>query len=258
MPLPSSTQIGNIPNQAINSGPAGTRSFGAGNQTITSILDEQFTPEFDRINQALPGLEEVLQNRINGPADFNQFSGALEQFAGGLTDQLFGAGGAVEQASRGALGQTVQSGFGPTSGGFDNARMNILTGARDTLTQGIAGQAVNLAQLASGQRTADIQSLLGFTGMQAGRRDSLAESLFGGAATINQQGMDRETMDLNRRLIDHALGQQNQGSGIGGLLGRIGGGLLGSALGPIGSAAGGALGGRLAGLLGGGNPKSKN
>lgn len=224
-----------------------------GPNTLAGILDSNFTPEFNRLNEGLPGIEDLLQTTIESPLDFEQFAPALEQFAGGLSAQMFGAGGSVEQASRQALGQSVQSGFGPTSGGFDNARLSILKEARGSFNEALSTQAVNLAQIASTKRSSDIQTLLGFTQNQGARRDSAAESLFGGRATIDQQGMDRETMDLNRRMIEQGLmdGQTSMGDRLsGGLSGAAGGFVAGNMVVPgIGGIVGAGIGG-LAGLFG--------
>jgi hypothetical protein len=225
------------------------------NTGLSGIIDEQFSPELERLDQGLPGLEELLMDRISSGPDFQQFAPALEQFAGNITDQFFGAGGAVEQASRQALGQAVGSGFGPTSGGFDAARMNILRGATEQVGQAIGSQAVNLAQVASGQRSADIQTLLGLTGLQAGRRDELARDIFGITQTGIANEMDRETLGLNRRLIEEALRDPSILERIGGSAGSIlsgagTGAAIGSIVPGLGTGVGAALGGTL-GLIGG-------
>ena len=207
-------------------------------------------------HSTLPGTEDLFNKRISTGLDFQGFDDALSKFAGGLSEQLFGAGGSVETASRSALGEAVGSGFGPTSGGFDNARLNILKGAGQQFNSALAEQAVNIAGVASQQRSADINSILGLQQSQAGRRDSIAESIFGAQATIDQQGFDRETMDLNKQLIEQALRRGNRGRSVGS---RVKGGLSGSASGAvagtivagpgIGTTAGAIIGG-LAGLFG--------
>lgn len=252
MPLPNST-IGGFATPAPRTQGAG--GFGGGDRSLASILDNNFAPEFNRLNEGLPGIEDLLTDRIQGPVDLNQFAPALEQFAGGLSAQMFGAGGSVEQATRGALGQSVQSGFGPASGGFENAKLHILKGATGEFQNALAGQAVNLAQLASTQRSQDISALLGFTQNQGARRDSAAESLFGGQATIDQAGRDDETMALNRRLIENALANGGDPNSIGSratnaLSGAAGGFVAGNMVVPgVGGFIGAGIGG-LAGLFG--------
>ena len=218
-----------------------------------SPISNQIQDELDRLGGALPSIEELLMNRINATIDFNQYSDALNTFAGGITDQFFRPGGMVEQASRQALGQTVQTGFGPQSGGFDAARMNILAGARDQVGQAIGSQAVNLAQMASGQRSADIQTLLGFAGMQGARRDELARDLFGIQQTGVVNQLDRDTFNLNRRMVENALAQQRQqqGGGIWEFLGGLGGSVLGGTLGMAGMGIGEQVGSQLGNWLGG-------
>ena len=230
--------------------PSGGSSSAA--RSLGGILDEQFAPEYERLNEGLPGIEELFNERVASGPDYSAYSGALEDFAGSVFEQYFGSGGAVEGASRAALGQAVQSGFGPTSGGFDNARMNILREASGQFGQAVAGQATQLAGYASQDRGIDIQSLLGYTGLQAGRRDALAESLFGGQATIDQQGIDREVLDLNRRMIEQALRNSGQSIGSrlgGGLSGAASGAIAGSIIPGIGTGIGAAIGG-IAGLFG--------
>jgi hypothetical protein len=217
----------------------------------SQILNQDFRPEFDRVSGQLPNLEQTFMDRLNSGPDFEAYRSELDAFGGSLMDTLFGPGGQVEQATRQALGQSVASGFGPTSGGFDKARLNILGGARDAFGGAIAGQAVNIAQLAGQQHMGELGALGGFQQFQAGRADDLRESLFGGEMSIRQMEMDRETMELNRRMVEAGLAQQGGGGlSIGGALeGALGGAAAGSFIPGIGSLAGGIIGG-IGGLFG--------
>ena len=175
------------------------------NRSLPGVLTSQFEPELGRIDAALPGLEELLLGQINAPIDYSAFKAPLEDFAGGLTKELYGPGGYVEEATQGALGMTQKTGFGPTSGGFDRARLNILGGANDQFANALSGKAVELANLASSTRDSNIRNLLAYTGNLQARRDDYATSLFTGRQAINQYGMDRNIFDLNRRMVEHAL-----------------------------------------------------
>lgn len=172
---------------------------------LNDILQNRFVPELDRIGANMGNIEQMFMDAYNAPIDFSQYNDALSTFAGGVSDQYFAPGGIVEQQSRQALGQTVNTGFGTTSGGFDNARMNILSGATGAMNNAIAMQAGDLARLAQSDRQNQLNTAFGYLGLEKGRHDSLLESLFGGAATDRVYGMDEEMLALNRSMIQKAL-----------------------------------------------------
>lgn len=177
------------------------------------------------VNVNYSGLQDALVGLAN--PNFDQFRGSLSAMAEGLTNELFGPGGPVEQATTEALRGTVKKGFGPQSGGFTSARQNILAGARNQVTNQVAQGALSLVPFALQQQ----------------------ESIFGGRATIENLRLAAEQMNQNERLLDKSI--QQSGCGIGRRLGAgLQGGLAGSILPGIGTATGAILGG-LAGLFGG-------
>lgn len=225
--------------------PRSGSSAGAGYRdptfAIRDLLGERFLPEFERLAERQAELEEQLLGRIEDPIDFESFRGELSTLAESVTRDLFGPGGAVEDATTRAAGESVRSGFGTRSGGFDRARLNILEGARDQVTDVVGRAAPQLAQTAAQTRAADIGALGEFTAGQAARQTDLLESLFGGFATIEQINQAREQLGLNEDIIREVL-RGGGGGGVGGFLGKLGGGLLGATLGPIAGGIGGALG----------------
>lgn len=216
---------------------------------LGGIIQNIYAPEYDRTMAGLPGAEEMLLERIKSPLDFGAFRSELEAMAQGLTGELFRPGGQVEQASRAALDQTVATGFGSTSGGYTNARQNIMTGARDTVSNAIAQGAIQLAPVAVQSRQNEIGNALGLTSYYAGRSDDLRESLFGGRATIEQLQLARQQMRQNQQVIDAQL-NQGFGSRLGGAAkGALAGMAMGSFLPGPGHVVGGVL-GALGGLFG--------
>lgn len=219
--------------------------------SLGGILDQYFKPELYDTEGNAAAARDAFTERLNTPTDFSRFRGELTAMAQGITNEMFGPGGAVEQATGQAAEQSVGTGFGPTSGGFDRARRNIYSGARDQVGNAIAQGAIQLAPIAAQERAGDIGALAQLYGLEAGRGDALRESLFGGEATIENLGLAKETMMLNRRLIEDSLRRSRSGGGIGGFLGKLGGGIIGSALGPVGTALGSRLGELTTGWLGG-------
>lgn len=217
------------------------RSRNQPSQSLGDILGVDFREEFERLQGGQSDLEQRLFDAINAPVDFEAFRGQLSGLAESVTGELFGAGGQVELATRGAAGRTVETGFGTSSGGFDRARQNIFGQARESVANVVGQSAVELSGQAVQQRAADIGALGDFTQFQTGRLDDLRESLFGGQVTIEQLNLAKEQMAQNQRLIDEAI-SGGGGGGIGGFLGKVGGGILGSALGPIGAGLGAKVG----------------
>jgi hypothetical protein len=206
---------------------------------LGGILDSYYRPELDRTQGSAADAQDAFLERLNAPTDYSGLRGELSAMAEGITSEMFGPGGAVQQATSQAAEQSVGTGFGPSSGGFDRARRNIFSGARGEVTNRIAQGALQLAPIAMQERQGDISALGDFYGMQATRGDALRDSLFGGEATIENLGMAREQLDLNRMLIEESLRQSRSGGGIGGFLKKAAGGLIGTALGgPIGGAFG--------------------
>lgn len=223
---------------------------------LNDILQNRFVPELDRIGANMGNIEQMFMDAYNAPIDFSQYNDALSTFAGGVSDQYFAPGGIVEQQSRQALGQTVNTGFGTTSGGFDNARMNILSGATGAMNNAIAMQAGELARLAQADRQNQLATAFGYLGLEKSRADALRESLFGGAATERVYGMDERMLRLNEMMVMNEFGDGEGfdftgrlGSGAGGALsGAAAGSMIGSAGGPIGMGLGALIGG-LGGFL---------
>lgn len=217
--------------------------------SLRGILDDRFAGELDRLEASVPDLEEEFLETLRSPVNFEAFRGELTSLAESVTNQLFGAGGAVEQGFSQATGGAIARGMDPRSGTAARGRQNVLSQAAGQVRDVVGQGAVQLANTAVADRAQTIQSLLGFTQGQQARSDSLRESIFGGQATIDQAGLAREQFDLNKMLVEESLRRQRSGGGIGGFLGKIGGGLLGSALGPLGATVGSRLGGSIGDAL---------
>lgn len=234
----------------------GTRRPGPPRSSIgdmEQIINNRFLPEFERTQAALPGIQELFMERLNAPVDYSGLRGELQAVAEGVGEELFRPGGSVELASRGAAEGSVRTGFGPSSGGFDRARMNILDEAQGTIGRTISQGALQLAPMALQKRQGDIANAFGLLQLQSGRADDLRESLFGGRASIEQLKLARDQMKLNRRLVEAGLANQNLSTGdrIGGALsGAAGGALAGAQAGTIFGLPGAAVGGILGGLAG--------
>lgn len=235
----------------LNQQPAGSERF---TSSMEQILQRLYAPEYDRTQAQLPGAEQLLAERVRSPVDFGAFRSELEAMAQGLTSELFRPGGQVEQQGRAALDQSVAGGFGPTSGGYSRSRQNILTGARDTVSNAIAQGAIQLAPVAVQSRANEIANAFGLTQYTAGRADDLRESLFGARSSIEQLGLAKEQMRQNQLVLEAALGDRArrngwQGRVSGALGGALSGAAAGSAIPGIGTVVGGILGG-LGGLFG--------
>jgi len=204
---------------------------------LLSPIDRFFLPEFERLQGGQESLENLFLNRVQSPVDFERFRAPLESFAQSVQGELFSPGGAVDTASRAALDTEIQAGRGPRSGSFNRSRLDILGQASDTLSGAIGQAAPQIAQTAVINRGQDIESLFRLLGLQSGRLDDIRDSLFTGEAAEVQRGFTRESLDLNRRLIEASLGGGG-GGGIGGFLRSLGSGLFGSAIGPLGATLG--------------------
>ena len=212
--------------------------------TLEQILGDYFAPGFQQTQANKGNIQDTLMKRISSGPDFAKYRGELSTVATGLADELFSPGGEVEQAYSDAFGQTVESGFGTSSGGFERARGNILRGARDVVGRGIAQGALQLAGTAEQSRASDINALLGLHEGEAGRMEGLRESLFGGQATIEQLKLAQEQMGLNRELMRKAGKGRGLGSRTGGAAkGALAGASIGSAIPGFGTAAGAVIGG---------------
>lgn len=131
-------------------------------------------------------------------------------------------------------GQDIQAGLGTLGYGLEAQNM-----------QNQANQAyVNSILGAGGQNLQALQGAGGLYGNLAGQAGG-----FGfGMEDLYRDPMMQQTGYINQRnLQQRQLDAQNQGGGIGGFLGSLGGMAAGSVLGPLGSAAGGALGNSLFG-----------
>lgn len=224
--------------------------------SLRGILDDRFSGELDRLTESQPDLETNFLEALRSPVNFEDFRGELSEFAESVTSDVFGPGGAVQGAINQATPDILNSGMSPFGGTAARTRNDILRGATDQVSNAIGQQAGKLAGIASQNRTNDIASRLAFTELQAGRADSLRESLFGGQATIENLGLARESQDLNRRMIEQALRQREGGGGFGSFFGNLGGGLLGATLGPIGATVGSRAGGAIGDALFGGGGSS--
>jgi hypothetical protein len=239
------------------SSPAPPRTAPRRTLTLEDILRDHFLPEFQRLQGGRAASERDLRQRIASGPDYSGLRGELTTVATGITDELFAPGGQVDQATRTAFGDTVASGFGPTSGSYERARQHILGGARDAVSRGIAQGALQLAPTAMQARAGDIASLIDVHGLETGRLEGLRESLFGGQATIENLRLADETLGLNRSIVDAYLRQAGRGRGIGSRIGGAASGALagaqvgaqlGTPFGLPGMGVGAAVGG-LAGLL---------
>lgn len=212
-------------------------------RNLGGILDE-FGQAQDFQQERARELEGQFEDVLAGGRE------ALSDVAQGVTAELFAPGGQVEQATNRALRSTVESGFGPRSGGFDQARLNIQERAQDQVAN-------RVAQAAPEIRSQTIQGLGQLAGQLRGSAESLRESEFGGQATIEQLGLARERQDMNERIMQEFLDERG-GADIGGAAsGALSGAATGATIGSIvpgfgtaiGAAGGGILGG-LSGLLG--------
>lgn len=213
---------------------------------LQTVLDDSFYPEYNRLQDNQQGIEELFIEMLQSPVNYGDLRSEVSAVGESVVNQLFGAGGDVETAFGEALGQTVETGFGTTSGGFARARQNILGQATEQVTDAVSRAAVDLAPVAAQSRGQDIASLLGFTEFQGGRLDNLRESLFGGATQIEQLDLAQQQAFNNRRLTDQALYERNnQGGGFWDSIGGIAGAAAGSVFGPVGTAVGSKLGGKV-------------
>lgn len=220
---------------------------------LEDILTQYFQPELDRLQSDRSALERMFLERLTTPADLHRYRTDLEALGNTLASDLFGPGGTVERAYGQALGRSVESGLGTTSGSFARARQNILLGARDQISKTIGQNILGLVPVVEQSRGADLAALLDYVNRQSDRLEGLRESMFTGRAGIAQLGLAEQTMDMNRRILDSLLRRQRSG-GLGGFLkstfGTIAGGLLGSIVPGVGTAVGTAIGQRLSRKIG--------
>lgn len=117
------------------------------------------------LNNKQQGRQDTREQRIldalGSPTDFSSIRGELTSISQAVADELFGKGGSIDKATRGAMDDSVASGFGTTSGGYTAARQNILSGGRDVVGRSIAQNGAALAQLAVQQRGQNLDSLMG-------------------------------------------------------------------------------------------------
>lgn len=210
-----------------------------------------FGEEADRIRDRQPGIEEAFMERLGGSTDFGRIRGELEAVGQGVAEDLFRPGGQVEQATRGALSQSVQSGFGPSSGGFDRARMNILGGARDRITSALAQAAPQLASTAVQEDLGRLRQEGNFVMGQAGLANDLSQSEFGAMSTIEQLRLAHEQMRMNQEEMGCGLGDRLGSAVTSGGQGAATGAIIGGGVGSIPAAAVGGGIGFLGGLFGG-------
>ena len=226
-------------------GGARATSVQAEEQQVGSLEDilQGFGEARERMGERARGVEDAFLQDLRGGRE------ALSSMAQGITAELFAPGGQVEEATSQALRQTTESGFGPRSGGFDQARLNILEGAQEQVAN-------RVAQAAPQIRGQTLQGFGQLAGQLRGATESLRESEFGGRASIEQLEMARQRQRQNEMILQEFLDERGGGIGetiAGGLTGAGSGALagagMGSVLGVPGAAAGGIIGG-LAGLLG--------
>ena len=172
---------------------------------LRGILDTDIVPELERLGGQQKDIEALYTEKLAAPIDYDAYNKGLTAWADSYSQQLYGPGGAVEMGDRASLSNSVDSGFGGTSGGFDNARNNTRMQSSRNFHDSMANQVVAVGQQAMTQRSNDLDSLLGYVTNQGARRDSLAGDLFAGTQGIELQKNDRETMELNRRMIEKAL-----------------------------------------------------
>lgn len=252
---------------------------------LQSILEEV-------LGAARTGLEAGQRagadvGRFLRPTDFGRVRRELGAVAEGISGDLFDTGGPVDQAIRQASGASVESGFGPSSGGRDQAIFNILRGARGEINRGIAQAAPQLASVAVRDRLGNLQAAAGRESALLGLGLQGLESGFTGAANIQQGiladafgranlglsselgfrqadlaerglkgqlGLARRQLDQNQQLINEYINRGGCGIGdrlLGGVLGAGSGAKAGSRFPGPGTLIGGGL-GFLGGLFGGG------
>jgi hypothetical protein len=113
----------------------------------------------------------------------NSLRDPLSALAESIAGDFFGPGGSAERQTNQALRHSVDTGFGPRSGGFDAARLNILQNATTQASRGISAGAIQLFPQLLAQR----------------------ESQFGAASTIENLRLAEEQQRQNQQALDHLV-----------------------------------------------------
>lgn len=222
--------------------------------TLESILQRILNPALDESKERRSTREAALMEALGQPTDFGSVREEVSAVGEGVANELFSQGGQVESAINEALRNTARTGFGPTSGSFDRARLDVLRGASDQVANRVAQSATQLAPLAQRERATDLGILGGLAESEAARVGNLRQSIFGGRASVNQLQLAQDQADLNEQLVNQALESGETGflEGVGNAAtGALGGAVAGSQFLPGPGTAIGAILGGLGGLFGG-------
>lgn len=176
---------------------------------MQDILDGKFGKDYDELKGRSDQYEKTLFDLINSPTDFGRVREELTVIAQAVADEIFGTGGVVDQENRAALDQSVETGFGPSSGGFTAARQNILGKGRDVVGRSIAQNGAALAGLAVQDRGLSLDAAGNLYNTASGRVDNLRESIFGGQTVIENLRLAREQQAMNKKMLDKAIKEGN-------------------------------------------------
>ncbi len=203
---------------------AAERAFGENNtgDQLTSLLEQIFGPEFARLQGDLPGLEQAFMSFLTGEVDLSQVTAGINQSVSGLLGELSRPGGELDTATFAGLTNEINRGTGPRSGGFENARLNILDRLQGQVGNLIAQQAPALFSTAVQNRGNTLQGLGGFLGLQAGRTDALRDSLFTGRQSIEQLRLGQESQLINTKFGRQGIADARKANEGGGFLGFVG------------------------------------
>lgn len=201
-----------------------TRAFGEDNtgDTLEDLLANLFSPEQGRLDEQLPGLEQLFLELLGGQVDLSGVTEGINQSVSGLLGDLSRPGGALDQATFTGLSNEINRGTGPRSGGFETARLNILDRLQGQVGNLIAQQAPALFSTAVQNRGQNLQGAAGFLGLQAGRADALRDSLFTGRTSIEQLRLAQEAQLANLKFGRESLADARKANKGGGFLGFLG------------------------------------
>lgn len=188
----------------------GYRRPGSGPGSVYSGNSSRGTTQFRGMRGAIDNIQNITGMSMVGD---------LTNAANAVSQGIFGPGGSAEQAVQQSIYRTVDSGFGPTSGGLQNAQMNIQRQGQDAINRFISEKTLE-ARALRGQELSDV---------------------FTGEASIEQLRLAQETQRQNQQIIDMQAQQQECGIGD-----RLGAGIAGAGQGMIG--------GGMSGLVTAGNP----
>jgi len=165
----------------------------AGVSDFRSILQGYFDPEYRRLHERQPGLEEQFLEQVSDPEAATR---AASEAASVATERLFDPRlGTATQAYRGATGRAQKSGFGAGGSGQEEQEYNIISEA--------AGREIGRSarEAAAGERQFQTQMFGGFTQAQQAAMFDAMESLFTGLFGERQLDVAEEAAKGPRQKI---------------------------------------------------------